>query len=69
MAMGRLFMIARELDQNDQVDQTLDEKEKKNMFLIEHSFLSLKSIKIYYETIIYTKSIPKKNVLNKFYIP
>jgi hypothetical protein len=61
MEMNCLFVIARELDQNDH--------EKKMCFSQNMHFFSLKSIKIHYETIIYAKLIPKKNVLKKFYIP
>ena len=59
--MKGLFVIARELDQNDYLDKLLTKK-KKPFFSQNRHFFSLKSIKIHYETIIYAKLIPKKNV-------
>ena len=65
--MNGLFVISRELDQNEYLDKLLMKKEK-TRFLENTHFFSLKSIKIHCETIIYAKSIPKKNILKKFYI-
>jgi hypothetical protein len=61
MEMKGLFVIARELDQNDYLDKLLMKK-KNTCFSQNTHFFSLKSIKIHYETIFYAKSIPKKNV-------